>query len=572
MKRYFVVIGLIVACTALPAMPGVGQSTAEHAPLTMQVTTMQVTPEEEAARKTLTTLHGILQLRNELLLNIQHQKELLKAAENEDDNENDTQAMQETLAELHERLRATENTFQSIATGIDLDTFSQKSKTEFNWQVEVHEIVGPIIDELKNLTARPREIERLRNEISAYTRQLNTINSVLDNLLLLKYYTTRQEIESLLTDVENSWIEREKEVASHVEVAEHQLAEKRNAAKSFGDSAQQFARNFFSTRGRNVVLAVLTFGGVLFLLHYGYRYLVKISPFHDGLKRTFSGRLLDVVYGISTVLGATLALIVVLYVTADWVLLGLVLFLLFGIVWAARQGLPLVWEQVKLLLNLGTVRENERVLYNGLPWKVLSLKLHTRFHNPALKGGMIRLPLRDLVGLQSRPFHKHEPWFPSQEGDWVLLDDGTFGTVTLQTPEIVQLQLLGGSQKTYPTPAFMDQNPTDLSHNFRVDVTFGVDYTHQDVSTQEIPEKLKARIQADLERTGYWTHVNTLAVEFQEAAASSLDMAIMADFSGEMAQDYEKLQRLLQRIAVDASNEHGWDIPFAQITVHQAQE
>ncbi len=569
MKRYFVVIGLIVvACIMVPAVPGVGQSATEHALLAGQVT-----PEEETARKTLTTLDGILQVRNEFVMNIQRQEELLKAAEGENGDEDEAQAIRETLAELQERFRATEKTFQSIATGINLETFAQKkSNTEFNWQKEVHEIVGPIIEELKSLTARPREIERLRNEISAYTRQLTTINNVLDHLLLLKYYTTRQEIEQLLTAVENSWIEREKDVSSHLDVAEHQLEEKRNAAKPFGDSVQQFARNFFSTRGRNVVLAVLTFGGVLFLLHYGYRYLVKISPFHEGLHRTFSGRLIDVVYGISTVLGATLALIVVLYVVADWVLLGLVLFLLFGIVWAARQGLPIVWEQIKLLLNLGTVRENERVMYHGLPWKVLSLKLHTRFHNPALKGGMIRLPLRDLVGLQSRPFHKHEPWFPSRESDWVLLDDGTFGTVTLQTPEIVQLQLLGGSQKTYPTLAFMDRNPTNFSRNFRVEVTFGVDYKHQDVSTHEIPEKLKSRIQADLEQAGYWSHLETLTVEFKEAAASSLDMAILADFSGEMAQDYQTLQYLFQRIAVDASNEHGWDIPFTQITVHQAQD
>ncbi len=563
MKRYCT-IGLIVACTTLlVAAYALGQSAAVNTPMSVEIG-----PEEEASRKTLTTLNGILQTQNELLVNIREQEELLKAAESDDEKT----ALQETLAELQERLRATENTFQNIATGIDLETFAPKSKTEFNWQEEVQEIVGPIIEELKKMTARPREIERLRNEINVYTRQLKTINNVLDNLLLLKYYATQQEVEQLLTDVENSWIGREKEISNNLDVAAYQLAEKLDTEKPFGDSVQEFARNFFSSRGRNVVLAALTFGGVFWVLYYCYRFLVKISPFHRGRKRTFSGRLIDVTYGLGTVLWATMALIMVLYATADWVLLGLALIFLFGIAWAARQGLPIFWEQVKLLLNLGTVRENERVVYNDLPWQVLSLNLHTRFHNPALKGGLIRLPLRDLVGLQSRPFHKSEPWFPSQEGDWVLLDDGAFGTVTLQTPETVQLQLLGGSRKTYPTTAFMDQNPTNLSRNFRVNVTFGVDYKHQAASTQDVPEKLKARLQADLGQAGYLPHVNNLTVEFKEAAASSLDMAIMADFSGELAQNYMTLQRLFQRIAVDACNEHGWEIPFAQITVHQAQE
>jgi hypothetical protein len=153
----------------------------------------------------------------------------------------------------------------------------------------------------------------------------------------------------------------------------------------------------------------------------------------------------------------------------------------------------------------------------------------------------------------------------------VLLGDGTFGQVSMQTPELVRLHLLGGSYKTFPTTAFLDQTPTNLSQNFRVDATFGVDYKHQALSTQEVPAKLKARIQKGLEKEGYKRHLLDLTVEFRTAAASSLDIAIMADFSGEVASDYPKLERLLQRIAVDACNEHGWEIPFAQVTVHTAQ-
>jgi hypothetical protein len=275
-----------------------------------------------------------------------------------------------------------------------------------------------------------------------------------------------------------------------------------------------------------------------------------------------------VIYQIFTLLCAISALLLVFYISGDWVLLGLSFIFLIGIAWTAKQGFPLFWEQIKLLLNLSTVRENERVVYRELPWKVASLNLYTRLHNPALKGGLIRLPLRELIGLHSRPFHKDEPWFPCKEDDWLILSDGTFGKVIMQTPEMVQLVLLGGSRKTYPTIDFLQQSPTNLSMNFRLHVIFGIDYVHQAQSTQEIPDTLESMLRQALHKAGYKKTLLNLKVEFKQAGASSLDLAILADFSGDVARDYEILSRLLQRIAVDACNTHHWVIPFTQITVH----
>ena len=64
--------------------------------------------------------------------------------------------------------------------------------------------------------------------------------------------------------------------------------------------------------------------------------------------------------------------------------------------------------------------------------------------------------------------------------------------------------------------------------------------------------------------------INRLEVEFKKAAASSLDYEIQGDFKGSAADRYEQIQRLLTRILVESCNEHGWVIPFTQLTVHQA--
>lgn len=59
-------------------------------------------------------------------------------------------------------------------------------------------------------------------------------------------------------------------------------------------------------------------------------------------------------------------------------------------------------------------------------------------------------------------------------------------------------------------------------------------------------------------------------VEFAGAGASSLDMEALVDLDGSVAPRNRMLNRAVQRILVNACNEHGWVIPFTQVTIHQA--
>jgi hypothetical protein len=100
--------------------------------------------------------------------------------------------------------------------------------------------------------------------------------------------------------------------------------------------------------------------------------------------------------------------------------------------------------------------------------------------------------------------------------------------------------------------------------------TFGIDYQHQDLVTQEIPEKLKAFLEEELAKEECGKDLITLLVQFKEAGPSSLDLLIFTSWPGQYATSYFAMTRMLQRIAVDACNKYGWVIPFTQITVHQA--
>jgi len=290
-----------------------------------------------------------------------------------------------------------------------------------------------------------------------------------------------------------------------------------------------------------------------------------------GEKRPFSLRLTGLIFYVLTFLIAIIASLIVLYLSGDWMLFALLLIFLFGIAWAGKQTIPLVWEQAKLFLNLSTVREGERVIYQGLPWKILDVHIYTRLHNPELKGGLIRLPLKELMGLYSRPFHKHEPWFPCAENDWVQLSDGTFGKVILQTPEQVMLESIG-AQKTYPTLSFLQQNPLNISRQgFGVSISFGLDYAHQTAITSAIPEQLRQFLHTACQQESFGTHLSSLSVQFQEAADSALVLFIWAVFAGAAAPEMKLISRALQRFCVDASNQFGWTIPFPQLTIHRAE-
>jgi small-conductance mechanosensitive channel len=352
-------------------------------------------------------------------------------------------------------------------------------------------------------------------------------------------------------------------------IINQQLRQKLDEEPSIAESARHLLQIFFRSRGRNFILACAAFAAFWLAFHRLYRW-VKSSGWFQRKRRRFSLRLFDVIYKALTILGAVFIFLLVLYLFKDWVLLTLAILFLLGLAWTSKQTLPHFVREVTLLLNLGAVREGERVIYNGIPWLVRSLNFYTRLVNPELEGGDIRLPLRDFHNLRSRSFDASEPWFPTRLNDWVLMDEQTLGKVVLQTPEIVRLVLLGGSRKTFSTSDFLAQSPHVLSTGFRLGVTFGIDYQHQAIITAKIPTLINSALHEALDDAGYKTHLANLSVEFAEAGASSLDIEVLADFSGAAAPQYFVLRRAIQRICVDACNANGWVIPFTQLTLHVA--
>lgn len=325
---------------------------------------------------------------------------------------------------------------------------------------------------------------------------------------------------------------------------------------------------FFKSRGRNLLLAVLIAATFWWMLRFSYRRLTSTSwlfkPDRTGLRRTA-----NVIYLVLSATGAVIVFLLALFFLGDWVLVILSVMVILGLVWTSKQALPQFWAQGALLLNIGPVREGERVEYLNLPWRVKSINLYSTLSNPLLSPSLIRLPLSDLLTLRSRLSGRDEPWFPTKVGDWILLESGQLAEVTHQSPSIVEVRMVGGVLKVFSVEVFLSESFVNLSEGFRLKSIFGLDYALQSNITTSALEILKNEMFVALE--SYLPPDSfSLSVEFQEAASSSLNIAILVDCSGECARLYDRLGRFVQAACVDIANKHGWTIPFTQVTLHMA--
>ncbi len=519
---------------------------------------------EDDGQSTLEMLEAIVRMKADLKTRMAEKKRLMKKA----DSETEKKQLETEIAELDKNLAGANLDFERIATGVDVGRFTQKKAEPFNWKDEVVSLVEPGIVELKRMTVKARQKARLRDELGSYQELVPVATKA------------RERIESLVTQVKDPELKKEiKELLPEYKGVESQITNKLNlirlqledmerAETSLIESTGESVKRFFKTRGMFLFIAVIVCIAVVLILRLAYRFIIRMIPGYNAAYRPFHIRVVQLLYRVSTVLFTLLAVIMVFYLFEDWVLLSLAIILLLGVAWAAKNTLPGFVHQSRLMLNIGAVREGERMMYEGVPWLVRQINLHSTLENPDL-GIKLRLPIEALMDKTSRPFQASESWFPCRKNDWVILSDGVRGCVTSLSHEMVELVQRGGARKTYQTGDFLSLSPLNLSMNFRLKVLFGISYNLQASATGQVPGQLSAHIEAQIEAEGYKEDLLNLRVEFANAGASSLDLVVIADFTGKMAPLYNRLNRAIQRWCVDAATRYGWEIPFPQLTVHR---
>ena len=460
--------------------------------------------------------------------------------------------------------------FSELATGVDpLSLAGDADPVSFDLTREIRELLSPLINELKRATSRPREIDRLRTEVAELEGEIQTVARALDQLDAVREATEDEALDEALASERKDWTLRRSGIEATLAVSRHKLDRLTAENRSITETVQEVFGLFFKSRGRNLLLAVVATVAFLVVLR-------RIRTFLSARIRdperspTFRRRVFSLVYSVFTVVGAVVVFVLALYFFGDWVLLILALLLIFGLIWASKQALPRFWSQAILILDMGAVREGQRVVWNGLPWRVESIAFYCVLENPALVGGRVRIPIEDLAALRSRPVEEEEPWFPTRPGDVVLTDDGRTALVELQSTEFVRLRIPGGNRIVVPTTDFVAGSREVLSHGYRVDLEFGLDYSLQSEITTTDREILQAELERRWRESPWAPSLVAVVVEFSNAGPSSLDYYVRVDLDGSQAIEYAPQRRYLARICVDVCNENGWVIPFQQLPLHVA--
>jgi hypothetical protein len=560
MIRRFIVFSILVLFFCCYGAVLAGDTKNETLPLNQEQKEEQV----EKGEASLKMLHSIIELKKNLNQRIKEKNQLLKKSSSDTEKE----LLISELVKLDKQLSDSAVDFEKIATGIDMGLFAEKKAEEFDWKDELLGLIKPGIKEIKRLTVRARYKTKLKDELSYYQGLLPIAGQATQNIDLLISQSKEKELKKNLKKLLPEWKSIEKQILNKVEIAGMRLAEIENEEKSIIETSQTSIKNFFRTRGLFLFIALVSCLGVILFMRLLSRGMVRFIPGYTAKYRPFHVRVLSLVFRIIAVVMVLFVLIFVFYVVEDWVLLSLTIIFIMGVGWAAKHTLPKFWHQSRLMLNIGSVREGERMIYQGVPWLVKNINVFSELENPFLEV-KLRLPIEELLGKNSRPFNKKEPWFPCKRNDWVILADGTRGVVTSLSHEMVELVQRGGAHKTYQTSDFLAQNPLNISVNFRLKIPFGISYDLQKDSTRKVLEILNSHIRDQIEKEGYEKSLQNLRVEFQQAGASSLDIVVIADFKGDLAPLYKRLSRAIQRWCVDACTLNNWEIPFPQLTIHK---
>ena len=477
------------------------------------------------------------------------------------------------ITRQEEDIKSLRRSFEDIALGgLDLSVFDpQQQNEQFNWQQELQVILKPLFQSLKQITEKPRQIERLNSQIVMLDAQIRISQRALANVDKLIDDSLEKATRERLENVRESWAQRASDLQRESEINQLQLKVMKDDDEGILQRVHQSLNDFVTGRGLNIVLSIGSFFIVFFLMKGAYALYRRWSNLTGHTFTSATGRrVFKYAYEALTVTLSLAAVLMVLYMMDDILLLALAFILLVIVLLGMRNYLPRYIEETKLLMNIGAVRERERVIYKDLPWLVRSLGMYSKLYNPALDG-LLRLPLTEMLQLVSRPYRDDEPWFPTAVGDWVMMSDGTIGQILRQTPEIVQIKTKGTVQ-THATTNFLAGEPRNLSEGFGIAITFGIDYQHQDISTTKVEKILKEAIAKGLQQSDAGKHVEDILVEFKDAGASSLNYLIYITMKGSGVEYYFLLGRIVQRICVDTCNEHGWVIPFNQLTIHTSTD
>ncbi len=490
------------------------------------------------------------------------------------DEDTDKAAIQVEIDTLAQEITQVEQEMDLVVLGLQARQYSKDNGEHkpVNIREEIGRVFEPIIMSVERATEPARRMEELRQladqaekRIIIAQNTLNSINGFRD--AEVKY---PKDVKERLDKHHELWQNRLQE-AQNIDIAlTEQLAATRRAR---GNSLKQFSEDFggfILNRGASLLMAMgLGFGFIILcqIIRSSSAYWYRRTH-NDVLSASM--RILSMFITMIGIIGGFVIAVTIFNIRQDWLMLAMSLLLALALSWTFVRSLPALVEQTRLLMNLGAVREGERTLVNGLPYRIERLSMYTKLVNPSLSGGVLIYPVRELIGMHSRPVTDGEAWFPTQIGDWIVRDAKHY-QVTKQTPEHVIIRRPGGAEDFVPAQEFMDTLFEVISDGYRAVYEFGLDYKHLAIARTDIPDLINQCVTNHIREILGDEALVAVDTRFVELGDSALSFTVLADVGAGLGSEWKKMQKYLNHAVVEACLTQNWDIPFPQLVVHKGE-
>ena len=534
-----------------------------------QETEPTIAQQEQQAQQKL--VQSLLDLSAALAERQQHLKELnadfAKAKE-----EAKKAALETEIAALTEEVLHVQEEIDLIVLGLQSQQFSKDGgeASQVDLKKEIARVFEPIVFSLERATEPARRMEELRKLSDQADARTQIARETLKHLEIFNAPGADypKNVQERLDNYKEVWDSRLKEAEGLASALNEQL---QSAQRVNSSSVSQFAHDFGSfirNRGASILYALGMAAGFIFICQMLRMALSKLyRKSHNGVLSA-PMRMLAMALTFIGVVGGFVIAVSIFNLRQDWLLLAVSLLFAMGVGWTFVRSLPSFLQQSRVLLNLGAVREGERTVINGLPYKIERLGMYSKLINPDLKGGELIYPVHELIGMHSRPVTEGEVWFPTKIGDWILRD-GSFFEVINQTPEHVVIRKGSGAEDFIPVAEFLGTQFELISNGYARVYHFGLGYQHlsdaREIIPQIIDEKVRERMKIEMGEDA----LKNVLTRFVALGDSALDFKVLAVMGPGHGADYGVIQKHLNRAVVDACLEHSWEIPFPQLVVHK---
>lgn len=458
----------------------------------------------------------------------------------------------------------------STITNIKMEEVQAPASTKRDYIQEIQDLLGPAFDTVQRISEKPRKIEALRKELQIYNQKLALTQSALKSIEIVEgskdFQALLPDIKDFLDDAAYNVEDLNQELKLKVERLNRELAELTKDDKSLIEAFTDLFKQFLSERGKHLAISLLIFISIIWLMS-SLKNRVVLNLARRGTVEWFY-KPFSALYGFFTFLTALTVSILSLYLMGDWVLFTLIILFISAVLWGSKSYLHKYLAQGRLILNLGTIKEGELVIFRDIPWKVKNINFVTIFENEYLDSSNVRVEISQIFHMHSRKILSNEQWFPTKTNDWVLLSDGTYGQIKMQTIEQIIIEIKGHERKYLTTSDYLSLRPVNLSHGFTLEIIWNLDYQDMHSLLDQILPRFKTLLAEKIREHGLQSEKHSLV--FHSAGTHSLNLYLEASFSGNQAGRRIELQCELNQIMLEVTVALKLNIPFQQLVVHQA--